>query len=262
MYKRYILLQPSEVENFINYLESAQVGGYGLAAQLLLKIVEDVTWKSNIGTTKLELWLHLCDLCSNYPNQCSTAIDVDGTIRKGINKYSNEVGKLWCRLANYHARMGAFGDARSIYEEAVGYDYKCLYDHCSGSNSSSSISSIPTPKVASVRDFSIVFDSMVRFEESLLTAKMKLLESLEQSYDDDNDDDEEKKELSIEIDGIILRLEQIIDARSLLLSSVKIHISPHNCNEWRTLTKLFEPLGGAKMAAVVTRAANSGSFTS
>ncbi len=268
LYNRYIQLMPSEIENFISFLESTQVCGWGLASKLLLRIVQDISWKSSKGTTKLELWLHLCDLCSNHPNECSKAIDVDTTIRQGISKYSNEVGKLWCRLASYYARLGAFEDARGIYAEAIGYDYECLYN--SNTNISSNISnssSIPTPKVSSVRDFSIVFDSMVRFEESLLTAKMNLLETLEDEPADDdsgNSDDEddesdesvedrekEKGELSSEIESIIARLEQIIDARSLLLSAVKIHISPHDCNEWRTLTKLYEPLGPAKMAAVV-----------
>ena len=57
-----------------------------------------------------------------------------------------QVGKLWCRLADFYIRQGHFERARDVFEEAVG-------------------------AVVTVRDFGTIFDTYAAFEESVLTAK-------------------------------------------------------------------------------------------
>jgi pentatricopeptide repeat protein len=34
-------------------------------------------------------------------------------------RYTQEVGRLWCSLADYYIRLGLFEKARDIYEEAI-----------------------------------------------------------------------------------------------------------------------------------------------
>lgn len=44
---------------------------------------------------------------------------VDAIIRSGLSRFTDEVGKLWCRLADYYIRLGHFERARDVYEEAL-----------------------------------------------------------------------------------------------------------------------------------------------
>ena len=60
------------------------------------------------------------------------------------------MGRLWTSLADYYIRHGNFERARDVYEE--------------GMNS-----------VVTVHDFSLIYDALTQFEESLLTAKMEAL---------------------------------------------------------------------------------------
>jgi len=44
---------------------------------------------------------------------------VDAIIRSGLSRFSDEVGRLWCRLADFYIRSGQFERARDVFEEAV-----------------------------------------------------------------------------------------------------------------------------------------------
>ena len=69
-------------------------------------------------------------------------------------------GTLWTKLANYHINSGEFELARSIYEEAM-------------------------ESVSRVRDFSLIFDEYMKFEEGVVEAMMELME--EEVEDDEED---------------------------------------------------------------------------
>ena len=69
-------------------------------------------------------------------------------------------GTLWTKLAQYHIRMGEFELARSIYEEAM-------------------------ENVMRVRDFSLIFDGYIKFEEGVIEAMMEMMN--EEDSDDEND---------------------------------------------------------------------------
>lgn len=80
---------------------------------------------------------------------------------------SPQVGRLWTSLADYYIRRGMFEKARDVYEEGL-------------------------TSVITVRDFSLIFDALSQFEESLLAAKMEQLgdeedEAMEQEGDDGAD---------------------------------------------------------------------------
>lgn len=70
--------------------------------------------------------------------------------RQGIKKYSDQVGKLWCALAEFYIRAALFEKARDIYEEAI-------------------------QTVVTVRDFTQVFDAYAQFTERLAGSKMEEL---------------------------------------------------------------------------------------
>lgn len=46
-------------------------------------------------------------------------VQVDAIIRSGISRFTDEVGRLWCKLAKYYIHMGQFDRARDVYEEAI-----------------------------------------------------------------------------------------------------------------------------------------------
>ena len=62
-------------------------------------------------------------------------------IRHALRRYTDEVGKLWICLADYYIRQGLFGSARDVFEEAVSVG------------------------VTTARDFGIVFNAYMKFEE-------------------------------------------------------------------------------------------------
>ena len=76
-------------------------------------------------------------------------------IRHAITKYTDEVARLWIFLAEFYIRQALFSKARDVFEEAIA-------------------------TVTTARDFGIVFNAYMKFEEQLLENT---------DLDDDDDDD-------------------------------------------------------------------------
>lgn len=55
----------------------------------------------------LELWHELCDLISQNPDKV-TSLNVGAIIRGGLTRFTDQLGKLWCSLADYYIRSGHF----------------------------------------------------------------------------------------------------------------------------------------------------------
>ena len=202
----------SHREDFVNYL--IDVSEFEEAAKQLVLCVNDDHYISPSGQTKHQMWMQLCDICASNPEAVSNSLKVDSIIRSGISRFSDEVGRLWCRLADYYVRLGQFEKARDIYEEALN-------------------------SVTTVRDFSIIFDSYVKVEESVLTAKMSMIED----EAEENDDDGVKADIvtdASEVEMRLARLEYLMDKRPLMLSSVVLRQNPHNVHEWHKRAKLFK----------------------
>ncbi|KAG6414737.1 hypothetical protein SASPL_122111 [Salvia splendens] len=81
-------------------------------------------------------------------------LDVDAIVREGIRKFTDETGNLWISLSNYYIKRGLLEKARDVYEEGM-------------------------MKVATVRDFSVVFDAYSEFEESLLCIGMENIDDFD-----------------------------------------------------------------------------------
>lgn len=55
----------------------------------------------------LQLWHELCDLISQNPDKVKS-LNVGAIIRGGLTRFTDQLGKLWCSLADYYIRSGHF----------------------------------------------------------------------------------------------------------------------------------------------------------
>lgn len=215
VFRRYLMYNPAAREEFVTYLEG--IGQFEEAARQLSIVLNDEHFVSSSGQTHHQLWMRLCHICAQHPEAVINTINVDELVRSGIAKFSDEVGRLWNSLADYYIRLGQFEKARDVYEEAV-------------------------TVVSTVRDFAIVFDGYVKVEETILTAKMRLLE--EQENNDDAATGRSTMDsfanIQAEVDMRLARLEYLIDKRPALLNSVVLRQNPHNVHEWHKRVKLFK----------------------
>lgn len=62
---------------------------------------------SDILCSPLQLWHELCDLISQNPDKVK-ALNVGAIIRGGLTRFTDQLGKLWCSLADYYIRSGHF----------------------------------------------------------------------------------------------------------------------------------------------------------
>ncbi|KAL3798881.1 hypothetical protein ACHAW5_004121 [Stephanodiscus triporus] len=277
---------------------------------------------SPYGTTRHELWMRFADVCTAHPNEARVAgVDFDGIVRAVLRGAGGGVGvggvgggggdalgfeafddtaaevddenddggskraggkratssstttidhglgemegTLWTRLAEYHVRAGDFELARSVYEEAL-------------------------DAISRVRDFSLVFDAYVKFEEGVIEALMELMEEEEEEEEEGEEDDEAKaakgdeirgngsasagddEDLDIllgdgtmnastndedvvgssaDVDLAISRAEHLTSRRPLLLNRVLLRQNPHNVGEWIKRSKLYLDLDEVDLAA-------------
>ncbi|KIH48550.1 hypothetical protein ANCDUO_21380 [Ancylostoma duodenale] len=157
---------------------------------------------SDKGKTVHQLWAELCELISKNPKKVYS-LDVNVIMRQGIQKYSDQVGVLWCSFAEYYIRAGQFERARDIYEEAM-------------------------ISVKTVRDFTQIFDAYAAFEERNTAARM------------DNLSEPPDEEDELELEWLFARFEHLMARRPLLLNSVLLRQNPHNVHEWLNRVALYE----------------------
>lgn len=202
VYRRYLKLFPEDAEEFIDYLSS--VGRLDEAAQQLATVVDAEQFVSKHGKSSHQLWNELCDLISKNPDKVHS-LNADAIIRCGLRRYTDQLGHLWCSLADYYVRSGLFDRARDIYEEAI-------------------------RTVTTVRDFTQVFDAYAQFEEISLSKRMEeVAGAVEPSEDDD-----------VDVELRLARFEYLMERRLLMLNSVLLRQNPHNVIEWHKRVELFE----------------------
>jgi len=237
VYRRYLLLEPHHAEEYIAYLKIKE--RWGEAAVWMANVVNDDGFRSLEGKSRHQLWLELCDLITKHPSEVSSSsfssgrtgsttnntistagIKVEAMLRAGIQKYTDEVGRLWTSLADYYIRNGMFEKARDIYEEGM-------------------------VSVITVRDFSLIYDALTYFEESLISAKMEQQAGSEdeEGGNRDEDKDDARNFLLVDqgddLDLRLARLENLMERRPELLSSVILRQNPHNVHEWHKRAKLY-----------------------
>nr|CAB3267779.1 pre-mRNA-splicing factor SYF1 [Phallusia mammillata] len=203
VFRRMLKLLPENAEDYIDYLIT--IDRLDEACQKLADIVNDENFISKRAKSNHALWHQLCTLISKNPDKVHS-LNVEAIIRGGLKRFTDQLGQLWCSLADYFTRSGLFERARDIYEEAI-------------------------ETVTTVRDFTQVFDAYAQFEESVITSKMEQMT-------DENADHSEEDDIDIELR--LARFEYLMDRRPLLLNSVLLRQNPHNVHEWLKRVELYK----------------------
>ncbi|XP_043362222.1 pre-mRNA-splicing factor SYF1 isoform X3 [Dermochelys coriacea] len=116
VYRRYLKLSPENAEEYIEYLRS--IDRLDEAALRLATVVNDERFVSKEGKSNYQLWHELCDLISQNPDKVKS-LNVGAIIRGGLTRFTDQLGKLWCSLADYYIRSGHFEKIINTYTEAV-----------------------------------------------------------------------------------------------------------------------------------------------
>ncbi len=146
VYNRYIKLNPDIREDFIEYL--IDIKRYDEVVIHTITLLDDDLFYSKKNKTKFDYWMLICDIISKYPDKVKH-LDCESIIRHGLNKYTDEVGRLWVSLCNFYIRQGLFDKARDIFEEGL----------C---------------KISTARDFSLIFNAYLKFEEEVFKNILEL----------------------------------------------------------------------------------------
>ncbi|KAK5657718.1 hypothetical protein OQA88_2790 [Cercophora sp. LCS_1] len=209
IWRRYMQVHPEDAEDFIELL--TQAGLYTEAARKYIDILNNPRFTSKNGKGHYELWSEMVDLLVEHAARIETGhetgIDVERIIRSGIERFSDQRGKLWVGLATYWIRRGSFERARDIFEEGI-------------------------LTVMTVRDFTLVFDSYAEFEESIIGALMEVASTrAEKGVVDEAAD--------FDLDIRMMRFEHLMDRRPFLLNDVLLRQNPNNVTEWEKRVALW-----------------------
>ncbi|KAI5861650.1 TPR-like protein [Durotheca rogersii] len=209
IWRRYMQVHPEDAEDFIELL--VQVGLYTEAVKKYMDILNNPRFNSKQSKGHYELWGEMVDLLVDHANDVETGhetgIDVERIIRSGIERFADQRGKLWCGLATYWVRRGNFERARDIFEEGI-------------------------TTVMTVRDFTLIFDTYVEFEESIIGALMELASKRAEEGQVDEDAD-------FDLDIRMMRFEQLMDRRPFLLNDVLLRQNPNSVSEWEKRVALW-----------------------
>lgn len=138
----------------------------------------------------LQLWHELCDLISQNPDKV-TSLNVGAIIRGGLTRFTDQLGKLWCAMADYYIRSGHFEKVQPhpVWATSVVLflsPRKLTFTfHCVSYFKARDVYEEAIQTVVTVRDFTQVFDSYAQFEESMIAAKMET--TSEMGHDEDGE---------------------------------------------------------------------------
>lgn len=202
-------IHPEDAEDFIELLVEERL--YTEAIKMYMNILNNTRFRSKHGKGHYQLWNEMIDLLVTHARLVETVyecgIDVESIIRSGIERFSDQRGKLWSGLATYWITRGSFEMARDIFEEAI-------------------------ITVMTVRDFTLVFDSYTEFEESVIGALMDSAASRSSRGAVDEDAD-------FDLDIRMMRFEQLMDRRPFLVNDVLLRQNPNNVPEWEKRVALW-----------------------
>lgn len=209
VWRRYMQVHPEHAEDFIELLVKNQ--SFTEAAQTYIKVLNNTKFISKHGKGHYELWTEMVELLVDHASDVETGqetgINVDSIIRSGIERFSDQRGKLWAGLATYWIRRGSFERARDVYEEGI-------------------------TTVMTVRDFTLIFDSYIEFEESVISALMDRAAARGDKGIEDEDAD-------FELDIRMMRFEHLMDRRPFLLNDVLLRQNPNQVAEWEKRVALW-----------------------
>lgn len=209
IWARYIQFHPTDMEDYIELLIGT--GNYREAVKRYIDILNNPKFQSKNVKSDFQLWNDMVELMVSKARQIGessiSGIDVDRIIRSGIERFADQRGKLWAGLATYWITMGDFNTARDVFEEGI-------------------------TTVMTVRDFTMIFDAYVEFEESLISNLMDDAQARSAEGTEDSEKD-------FRIDMSMMRFEYLMDRRPFLLNDVVLRQNPSNVPEWEKRIQLW-----------------------
>ncbi|KAK7204893.1 hypothetical protein BZA70DRAFT_187511 [Myxozyma melibiosi] len=210
IYERYLQYRPQDREDFIELL--VELDYHAEAAEQYLRLLNAPKFVSKNGKSQFQIWTELTDLLVHFARNIkehyrrspsSRQIDTEKIIRSGIEKFSDQRGKLWVNLAMYKIALGDYEGARDVFDEGI-------------------------TTVMTVRDFVLVFDAYVEFEESVISQLMELAGS-----------DKASEQVDAELDVRMMMFEHLMDRRPFLVNDVMLRQNPNNVLEWEKRVGLW-----------------------
>ena len=255
--RRYLQLDPTATSDMAHFFHT-ELGHWGEAVLLYQQILNDPYTITPFE--RRQVWMSMAKICAAHRVEDPTiGIDWNGMVRAAIanpqwlfGSTNNEEweGILWNQLADSWIRRGEFQLARSVYEEAL-------------------------QSVSRVRDFTILLDAYLQFEEGLLEALMEQQQHEEEEEEEATGEGHEKGEGKVDADhtdedddwDILLpsdplssssslttgktstmsdlelalaRAEDLTARRPLLLNHVLLRQNPHDVGEWLKRSQLYK----------------------
>jgi pre-mRNA-splicing factor SYF1 len=209
IWARYVQIHPEDLEDYIDLL--IETGHYLEAVKRYIQILDNPRFKSKHVKSDFQLWSEMVELIVSRARELgdvsSSGIDADAIIRSGIDRFADQRGRLWAGLATYWITRGNFEKARDIFEEGI-------------------------TTVMTVRDFTMIFDAYVEFEESIISTLMDAA----QARSAKGKVDEEK---DFTLDMRMMRFEHLMDRRPFLVNDVLLRQNPNNVAEWEKRVTLW-----------------------
>ncbi|SJX64089.1 related to SYF1-member of the NineTeen Complex involved in splicing [Sporisorium reilianum f. sp. reilianum] len=131
----------------------------------------------------------------------------------GLDKFTDQSGRLWTGLATYWIKRGEFEVARDTFEAGI-------------------------KAVKTVRDFTQIFDAYAETSENVIAFMMDEL------AEDDDDADEEgeeqtREEKEAELDRRMQEFEELMERRPFLVNDVLLRRNPDDVQEWEKRVVLY-----------------------
>ena len=246
--RRYCQFNPLYKSDFAEFLIRHQ--RWGEAAVQYQQLL-NLTSSSSTGSSRDAYWQAFSELCTQHPEQVEeagvmwepilravlrteqqkkdAASSSSSSIMSGASSTTSSLleGMLWTQLADSWIRRGSFDIARSVYEEGLRI-------------------------VKTVRDFSVLYDAYLQFEEGLLEAAT---EALENEHDGNtlagsdavtgNGDDwdillgETAESRVADMELALARAEYLTSRRALLLNAVVLRQNPYSVGDWLQRADLY-----------------------
>lgn len=209
IWRRYMQIHPEDAEDFIELLVQERL--YTEAVKKYMDILNDPKFRSKHVKGHYQIWSEMVDLLVAHAKEIDTddelGINVERIIRSGIERFTDQRGKLWAGLATYWITHRNFERARDIFEEAI-------------------------TTATTVRDFTLVFDSYVEFEESIIGS---LTESEAERAEKGIINEDAEFDLEIRM----MRFEHLMERRPFLINDVILRQNPNNVSEWKKRIALW-----------------------
>lgn len=209
IWRRYMQIHPEDAEDFIELLVQERL--YTEAVKKYMDILNDPKFRSKHVKGHYQIWSEMVDLLVAHAKEIDTddelGISVERIIRSGIERFTDQRGKLWAGLATYWITRGNFERTRDIFEEAI-------------------------TTATTVRDFTLVFDSYVEFEESIIGS---LTESEAERAEKGIINEDAEFDLEIRM----MRFEHLMERRPFLINDVILRQNPNNVSEWKKRVALW-----------------------